>query len=208
MKKLSFDLKKAFFNKRLGVSEHRQFQILEMALELIQKNGFEQMQFGDLAKRCKISRSLVHHYFKDKLELVHRLLELSTLQLQNDVQSALSKEKNLSRHFEVYCKATLDWPAEQSLSAVGLLLFIHLSAHNLQMRKRNDELSASGRERIKLLLTQAGLAGPNLESKAQVIQNLLTGCYFVLLSENRNPKESLFLRAETLKACLLISVSL
>ncbi|QLY26477.1 TetR/AcrR family transcriptional regulator [Bdellovibrio sp. KM01] len=207
MKSLQFDLKKALFNKRLGVSEHRQFQILETALELIQKEGFEQLQFGDLAKKCKVSRSLVHHYFKDKMELANRLLDLSTLHLQHEVQSALSREKKTERHFEVYCKATLDWAAEHSLEATGLLLFINLSSHNIEMRQRNDELSALGRQRIKLLLTQAGMAGPSLDSNAQVIQVLLTGCYLVLLSENHNAKESLQLRKDCLKTCLSIGVS-
>ncbi len=207
MKSLQFDLKKALFKKRLGVSEHRQFQILETALELIQKEGFEQLQFGDLAKKCKVSRSLIHHYFKDKMELANRLLDLSTLHLQSEVQKALSQEKKLERHFEVYCHATLNWAAEYPMEATGLLLFLHLSSHNLEMRQRNDELSALGRQRIKLLLTQAGMVGPNIDSNAQVIQTLLTGSFLILLSENRNAKESLQLRKDCLKACLSMGVS-
>lgn len=207
MKNYQFDLKKALFNKRLGIAEHRQFQIMEMALELIQKKGYEQLQFGDLAKKCKISRTLVHHYFKDKAELANRLLDLSTLHLQNYVQMALATEKNPQNHFEIYCKATLDWPARHPLEATGFLLFLHLCSHNLEMRKRNDELSALGRQKIKLLLAQAGSSTSNIISNAQMIQTILTGCYLILLSENYGETESLNLRANCLKACKNIAVS-
>ncbi|QDK38606.1 TetR/AcrR family transcriptional regulator [Bdellovibrio sp. NC01] len=206
MKNLQFDLKKAFFNKRLGIAEHRQFLILEMALELIQKKGFEQLQFGELAKKCKISRSLVHHYFKDKLELANSLLDLSTLHLQNYVQTSLAKEKDSRLHFQIYCKATLDWAAEHPIEATGLLLFIYLSSHNLEMRRRNDQLSALGRQKIKLLLTQAGFTA-RIDSNAHIIQTVLTGCYLILLSENHSIKESLQLRSDCLKTCLAVAVS-
>ncbi len=207
MKNLQFDLKKAIFNKRLGISEHRQFQIMETALALIQKDGYEQLQFGDLAKKCKISRTLVHHYFKDKAELANRLLDLSTLHLQNYVQVALATEKNPQIHFEIYCKATLDWPARHPLEATGLLLFLYLCSHNMEMRTKNDELSALGRQKIKLLLTQAGGVTSNIDSNAQIIQTLLTGCYLILLSENYTEKESLKLRTNCLAACKQISIS-
>lgn len=202
MNKSQFNLKKALFNKRLGISEHRQFQIMEMALELIQKEGFEQLQFGDLAKKCRISRPLVHHYFKDKFDLANKLLDLSTLHLQTHVQNALGQEKNKKHHLEVYCKATLDWPILFQTEALGLLLFLHLCSHNKEMRKRNDELSALGRQKIKLLLVDAGGSPALLETQAQMIQTLLSGYYLVLFSENRTEKENAKLRSDCLKTCL------
>jgi AcrR family transcriptional regulator len=207
MKNVQFELKKALFKTRLGIPEHRQFTILETALELIQENGFEQLQFGDLAKRCKMSRSLVHHYFRDKNALANRLLDLSTLLLQNHAAKALAKEKNKSRQFEVYCKATLSWAAESPREAIGLMLFIYISSHNLEMRKRNDELSATGRQKIKSLISQISEEYQNLDSKAEVIQTILTGCYIRLISENLSPAESRQLRAKCLENCVSLAVS-
>lgn len=205
MRNLHFSLKKALFNKRLGISEHRQFQIMEMALKLIQNEGFEQLQFGDLAKKCRISRPLVHHYFKDKFDLANKLLDLSTLHLQTYVQNALGQENNKKHHLELYCKATLNWPVQFPTEALGLLLFLHLCSHNKEMRKRNDELSALGRQRIKLLLIDAGASPALLETHSQMIQTLLSGCYLVLLSENHTEKESAKLRSDCLKTCLRLA---
>lgn len=205
MNNLQFDFKKAFFNRRLGVAEHREFQILEKALELIAQKGFENLQFGDLAKKCKVSRTLVHHYFKDKFELANKLLDLSTLHLQIFVTQELAKEKDETQYLKAYCKATLDWPAAYPKEATGLLLFLHLCSHNLKMRARNDELSALGRQKIKLYLTQTKSPTSQLDANAQVIQTLLTGCYLNLLSENHSAAESLKLRSRCLQECLRIA---
>ncbi|MFM6930190.1 MAG: TetR/AcrR family transcriptional regulator [Bdellovibrio sp.] len=205
MNNVQFNFKKAFFNRRLGVAEHREFQILEKALEMIAQKGFENLQFGDLAKRCKISRTLVHHYFKDKFELANKLLDLSTLHLQFYVAEALSQEKDPKQHLKTYCAATLDWPALYPKEAASLLLFVHLCTHNAEMRARNDELSTLGRQKIKLFLTQAESSTSRLDSNALIIQTLLTGCCLSLLTENHSAKESLTLRSHCLKECLRIA---
>lgn len=205
MNNFQFDLKKALFQQKLGLSEHRQFQILETALRLIQKTGFEQLTFGDLAKKCKVSRSLIHHYYPDKFALATHLLELCTVHLQHHVKQNMNGETDTRQHLEIYCRATLNWAAEFRAEAAGLLLFLHLSSHYPEMRYRNDELSALGRQRIKLLLTQAGAPTNDIEDRAQSLQTLMTGAYLVLLSENLSEKESLKLRQRSLKSCMLIA---
>ena len=205
MKDLHFEIKKEFFQQRLGISEHRQFDILLAAMALIQKEGFEQLNFQKLAKKCKVSRTLIHHYFNTKEDLVISLLELSTLYLQRYVQSELAKEKNPQLHFKIYCRATLDWPQLFPQQATGLLFFLFLFEFNQKIKQTNDSLSALGRQKIKLLLIEAGLANSKIEDLAQTIQTLLTGCYLVLMSENHLPQESLRIRQNTLETCLLVS---
>lgn len=207
MNKFQFDLKKALFKTRLGIAEHRQFNILEAALSMIQEEGFEQLQFGDLAKKCKISRTLVHHYFPTKIDLASRLLDLSTVLLSKYVENAIAQEKNKVRHFEVYCRSTLQWAAENPREAIGLMLFIYISSHNLEIRRRNDQLSALGRERIKTFISQMPDCTQQLELKADVIQTVLTGCYVRLLSENLDISESQKLQVRCLDNCISIAVS-
>ncbi|HWU42079.1 MAG TPA: TetR/AcrR family transcriptional regulator [Bdellovibrio sp.] len=205
MNKSQYELKKTLFNKRLGISEHRQFQIMETALELIQRDGFEHLQFGLLAKKCRVSRGLVHHYFKDKFELANKLLDLSTLYLQSYLQNSLAQVKHPKQQLEIYCKATVDWPVSFPKHATGLFLFLHLCSHNKKMRQRNDELSALGRQKIQLLLLEAGAESSGIQRHAQMIQTLLSGCYLILLSENRSEKESQKVRIDCVKACLEIA---
>lgn len=207
MRDFQFDLKKAFFKSRLGIPEHRRFAILEAALELIQQDGFEHLQFGDLAKKCKMSRTLVHHYFRNKYELSISLLDLSTLLLQRYVGDTLSNEEDKSRHFEMYCKATMDWAAECPRETTGLMLFIYISSHNLEMRKRNDELSSLGRQKIKTLIAQAGDKYQNIDAKADLIQTILTGCFLRLVTEHLSLAESQRLRSQCLNNCKLIAFS-
>ncbi len=49
--------------------------ILSAALRVLSKNGYEQTTINDIADEAKISRGLLHYYFKDKEDLVARALE-------------------------------------------------------------------------------------------------------------------------------------
>lgn len=206
MGNLYFEIKQALFNKKLGIAEHRRFEILRVALELIQKEGFESLQFKTLAKKCKVSRPLINHYYRDKLELANALLDLSTTQLQMFVNGILAKEPNPKEHLRAYCQATLDWAIQQRGAAAGFLLFLNLCTYNLEMRKRNDELSALGKERIKSLATAMGVRG-DLNYKAQAIQLALTGGVMNLMSENLSEKERLVLRHTCVRTCMLIAAN-
>lgn len=202
MKDFSFEVKSAFFRRKLGAAEHREFQILEKALQITYEEGFEGLQFAALAKKCKISRPLIHHYFKTRLDLAERLLELTTLHLKNYVTERFAKEGGT--HLELYCRASLDWPAEHRVAACGLLIFVQVSSSAELLRKRNDELSAVGKETIKALLIEAG-SRSDLPYKSTAIQCILTGCCLNLITENLTKQESLALRRHGLKACMEIA---
>jgi AcrR family transcriptional regulator len=62
MTKFTFALKKEYFAGPLRAAEYREIQILEMAFTLIQRSGFENLHFDQLARKCRVSRPLIHHY--------------------------------------------------------------------------------------------------------------------------------------------------
>ncbi|HKZ62703.1 MAG TPA: TetR/AcrR family transcriptional regulator [Nitrososphaera sp.] len=50
-------------------------RILQAALTVLSKNGYEKATINDIADAAKLSRGLLHYYFKDKEDLVAKALE-------------------------------------------------------------------------------------------------------------------------------------
>lgn len=208
MEKFQFEFKKAFFQDKLGMAEHREFQILLAAISIMEKSGFSALTFGDLAKKCRISRALVHHYFADKSDLGGRLLQFCTSHLTFYVSSKLVSISEPLLLLEIYCRATLDWAHEYRGMATGLFLFLQVSSQDRALRGKNDELSAVGRQRIQnLLAALPGIEPRGSDEKAQVIQMLLAGAGLNLLTEAHNEKQSLKLRQSCVAACMRFALS-
>jgi AcrR family transcriptional regulator len=74
--------------------EQRRQQIIDGALAAFSAKGFDGASNKDIAQAAKIaSPGLIYHYFKDKLDLLHQLLEsrMPLLQLLGEVEGTLDR---------------------------------------------------------------------------------------------------------------------
>jgi AcrR family transcriptional regulator len=55
-------------------SEEKANRILAAALQVLARNGYEQTTINEVADAAKVSRGLLHYYFKDKEEMVSKAL--------------------------------------------------------------------------------------------------------------------------------------
>ena len=205
MEKLQFEFKKAFYKRKLGSAEHREFELLQNALDLMKSGGLANISFTALAQKSKVSRPAVHHYFKQKSDLIERLLDFTTLDLRLFVQARMGAQTDSTiSSFESYCRATLDWPAERPASAFALLTIVQTSATDADVRKRNEHLSAVGKQTIQALLSQDSAFASSLY-KVAAIQSLLTGGCLNLLIEKLSQAESKSLRNSCVRGCLDIA---
>ena len=205
MKDLHFRLKAALFRRRIGVAEQREYLILTTALELMLKKGFDTLTFAELAKKCKVSRALVHHYFPEKQRLAERLLEICTLHLVDFVEQRLAMEKqNPQRHLETYCRANLEMCKENPAVLMGFCYFFYLCCFQQKVRKQNSDLSALGRDRIKVFLVDFGVTR-ELAEKATSIQVAITGAMIRLATEHHTDLERENLTKLCLRECLRLA---
>ena len=54
--------------------ENRPTEIINSALKLFEKKGFESTTFSDIAKDCNIARSTIYLYFTDKNDLLEKAM--------------------------------------------------------------------------------------------------------------------------------------
>lgn len=59
----------------LEQSQDKSTRIMQAALTVLSKNGYEGATINEIADAAKISRGLLHYYFKDKEEMVAKALE-------------------------------------------------------------------------------------------------------------------------------------
>lgn len=73
------------------IASYRKRQITRAAYEIIAEKGYYNFTMMDIAKRAGVSSGLIHHYFKDKENMLVTLLR----EMQNNVR--LSLERALER---------------------------------------------------------------------------------------------------------------
>jgi AcrR family transcriptional regulator len=73
--------------------EARRQAILDAAEAVIKDHGWDATNFGEIAKRSRLSRSLVYFYFRDREDLFHAICERGLTQLQRRFAEAMSQHR-------------------------------------------------------------------------------------------------------------------
>jgi TetR/AcrR family transcriptional regulator, mexJK operon transcriptional repressor len=103
--------------------EQRRQQIIDGALEAFAAKGFEGASNKDIAQAAKIaSPGLIYHYFKDKVDLLHQMLEarMPVLRVVNEAEGMLDQppEEALLPLALKILRAYEQWPSTAIIKVV------------------------------------------------------------------------------------------
>ena len=73
--------------------EARRQQIIDAAERVIRKHGWEATNFGEIAKRARLSRSLVYFYFPTRDDLFHAVCDRGMADLERRFRKALESHR-------------------------------------------------------------------------------------------------------------------
>jgi AcrR family transcriptional regulator len=176
--------------------ERRKRQIIEAGISIFSKKGFESTNYDDLAKACKISRSLVHHHFADKNELLITTIRYTREHFQRWVVVGMGDSRDPHEILERYIQFTLSWaPNNKELGHLWLLYFYQCGV-SPELKQLNTEFVDTGRHRIgQILLLGLQLKKfefdfGEIEQICWQIQNMLMGCIISLETENRTIEQA------------------
>ncbi|WP_277579736.1 TetR/AcrR family transcriptional regulator [Bdellovibrio svalbardensis] len=173
-------------------------QIIEVAVELIARDGYAALDFADLAKKCKITRPLIHHYFAKKEQLFSSLVQYVGIEHQKYIIAALSKNEKSGRSLlRAYLRSNMTWPKERRSHSRVWMHYLALSASQNEARRENTLSVDHGAQRIWEIL-QIGArnnewASEKLLEKARTLQIVLSGAVISLITEERTDEEAQFL---------------
>lgn len=174
-------------------------KIVQAAIRCYIEQGVAQTRLNDIAKAAKLAPPHLHYYFKDPADL-QRAVILEVLKSLKDASLAGAKETATFREeFESYVRAPFLWAKENPGLATIWLYFYHLCSFDPEMRKLNDQIRETGRERILLFIfkgVREGVFKPRekhltIEDLALSIQGLITGNSVIAFSEGKLQTEKI-----------------
>ncbi len=81
---------------RPDVSEERRNQILEAAMAVFARQGFDQTRMDDIAQEAGLSKGALYLYYKSKDTIISTILQFFFTQAMNKLSSFLESEEQLS----------------------------------------------------------------------------------------------------------------
>lgn len=96
-------------------------RILDVALQLCQKQSFWSLKIDDIVKHSHISRATFYNYFKSKDDLIFTLFENELERTQQDILSAINEEDDVREKLKNYLRRTII-----SMIEFALTLNIHI----------------------------------------------------------------------------------
>ncbi|MDZ4663228.1 MAG: TetR/AcrR family transcriptional regulator [Pseudomonadota bacterium] len=186
------NIAKTIWGEFMGVghskAQQRQIQIVHAALKIIAKEGADRMTFDLLAKKCKVTRQLIIHYFPNREDLLKWGARFVRAHMQQYAVERLSKHPSSKDQLIAYTRSTFEWTRENPNYAKFWAYYYYICGLKKDFQKSNSELVAMGHQRIFALLEVAYKKG---ESKikpsvvnSKLIQNIITAGLLSLTTEN------------------------
>jgi AcrR family transcriptional regulator len=94
-------------------SESVRQAILDTALEIGIKEGFEELSIRKIINRMKYSTGVVYHHFKDKQEIIDAIEEAETQWLRGQIMELLDQSKDVVSELEMVFKRILKLAYEE-----------------------------------------------------------------------------------------------
>jgi len=197
----------SLFPTVLSKATKTKIRIIEAAIRSYSIAGMEGSSIEAIANASKVTRPLVHHYFKDKDEL----FTLAAKYIRNNFQQlaiqAIENSTTVPKKLLAYIDSTFNWVEQYPNHVKTWLLFYHQCAIKKRYLDINDEFVSMGHKRLTGLI-EIGNGTGDFKSKspsadAKLIQNLITGNLLALCTESQvlNISE---MKKMTFRTCLLI----
>jgi TetR/AcrR family transcriptional repressor of bet genes len=90
------------------IRDIRRRELLEAALEIIKRDGLQATTLGRIAEQAGASKGIVHHYFKDKDQLIQETMRYAHSRRREDLVKRLHGARNPAQRLEAAVSVILD----------------------------------------------------------------------------------------------------
>lgn len=89
-------------------------KILEVALQIISEQGYNNLTMRMVASRCGISATKIYYYFTNKEEIYFNIVEYGFLLLHQEIKDAYCEGSNPLERFKKVCRAYIHFASENA----------------------------------------------------------------------------------------------
>jgi AcrR family transcriptional regulator len=173
--------------KRKELTQMRQKQILDVAVEVFSKNGYARTQVDEIANLAGLGKGTVYRYFKDKKSLFLSVADKGIENLKDLVLEAMAKEKEpldkIKKAIEKYLKFF-----EANSSLIGILIH-EQSEFQKRIQKRYFDHYYEHINKMEEVFRQGIAKGQikkiDVKGAVGILTNMLNGLVYMWQIEGR-----------------------
>ena len=134
---------------QLSKGDRKKIEILKGSIEVLGRLGAEALNYNVIGRELGINRSLVAHYFPDKIELLLQCVQVILLEGQNYVIEHVQGAKNEQEVLYVFADTTFEVFVKQRGHATIFLLLYHYCSINPKVQAFQESFRVIGANRVK-----------------------------------------------------------
>jgi len=172
--------------------KRKAFLILESALSLYAKKGWDHVSMQMIARDTDLPRTTLLHYFTDPAEIRTFAIKYVRLLFQRIAIDAMLGAKTPDKMLEAYVRSCFKWVDSSKVHAQVWLSFICTCVESKHNRALNTVAVEAGNDRISALIVLGKKEGfftcENPASAAKAIQVIIAGGILCYGTEDFNDK--------------------
>lgn len=108
-------------NKKEPASLETKNKIIQTSKLKFSKKGYDKTSLNEIVEELGLTRGALYHYFTNKKDLFHAVLEEVQTELANYVESQAIKSESLWGQLEIGCIAFVEYAIDSSINRILLI---------------------------------------------------------------------------------------
>jgi TetR/AcrR family transcriptional regulator, fatty acid metabolism regulator protein len=166
----------------------RRSQLTKAAYKVVAQKGYNDFTIKDIAEEAGLSTGLVHYYFKNKEELLFKLLKEMNSNLRYNLKKALTELTEPKDKLMAFCNEAFDLVDKEKAYFHVLIDFWARINHDARIRQANVKLFQSYRDEISSIIEEGiakgVFAAMDVKITSVIIISLIQGTIIQYVIDN------------------------
>jgi TetR/AcrR family fatty acid metabolism transcriptional regulator len=166
----------------------RRAQLTAAAYKVVAQKGYNDFTIKDIAEEAGLSTGLVHYYFKNKEDLLFKLLKEMNANLRDNLKKALLELTEPKDKLLAFCDEAFDLVDKEKAYFYVLIDFWAQMNHDNRIRQANVKLFQSYRDEISSIIEEGiakgVFAAMDVKFTSVIIISLIQGTIIQYVIDN------------------------
>jgi AcrR family transcriptional regulator len=166
----------------------RRAQLTAAAYKVVAQKGYNDFTIKDIAEEAGLSTGLVHYYFKNKEDLLFKLLKEMNANLRDNLKKALTELTEPKDRLMAFCDEAFDLVDKEKAYFYVLIDFWAQMNHDNRIRQANVKLFQSYRDEISSIIEEGiakgVFAAMDVKFTSVIIISLIQGTIIQYVIDN------------------------
>ncbi len=166
----------------------RRAQLTGAAYKVVAQKGYNDFTIKDIAEEAGLSTGLVHYYFKNKEDLLFKLLKEMNANLRDNLKKALMDLTEPKDKLMAFCDEAFELVDKEKAYFYVLIDFWAQMNHDNRIRQANVKLFQSYRDEISSIIeegiTKGVFAAMDVKFTSVIVISLIQGTIIQYVIDN------------------------